>query len=378
MQKKIVNPVTTLKYQHRRKTFELLLEKKELSKNDISEELKVSIQTAMKIMKYFETYGFVEGIGEKEVQLGRKPQLYSLKNNKIFYIGIMYESNVIHAGIINLGLELILEESIEMKGNIEEIILNQTYEIIQRLINKLKSNNKTDIKILGIGLGLPGVINEKTKEISIAPSLSIFQAYNLNSLIEELKVKLNTEVIIENNVNAAVLGELKEENDLVYLSLGSGIGLGIILDKKVRRGAHFRAGEIGSLSTSNLENNIEDVIGLKALKNNFGFDKNNIHSIDEETRSKMINFIATETTKIIASTTAILDISDFIIGGLTLDLLGIELFTKIEEKIAALSGYNINLRQQSSPKSPLIGICKKIFNIYINSLLFLDKSSENN
>ena len=376
MQKKIVNPVTTLKYQHRRKTFELLLNQKEISRNDISNVLRVSVQTAMKIIKYFEDYGLAKCIGEKEAEFGRRPQLYSLENNKAFYIGIIHESNIIRAGIVNLGLELVLEESIEMKNSVEEIIVEQTCEIVQILINKLEAKINTDVTILGIGLGLPGVVNENTMEISFAPSLAISKAVNIKSYIEELKTKLHTEIFIENNINAAVLGELKDENDLVYLSLGSGIGIGIILDKKIRRGAHFRSGEIGSLATSNLDNNIENLIGLEALKTKFNFDKTNIDSMNPETKTQMIDFIATETTKIIATTTAILDISDFIVGGLTLDLLGSELFAKIEEKIASLSGYNINLRPQSSSKSPLIGICKKSFDFCVDSLLFLDKLKE--
>ncbi len=372
---KAVNPVTILKNHHRRKTFELLLKNKEVSKNDISKILHVSAQTAMKIIHYFEDYGLVECVGEKEVELGRKPQIYSLKKNKAFYIGIIHEGNSIHAGIVNLNLELLFDVTVEMKDTIEETLYNQTCEIVEYLIKETEKIISSKVTILGIGMGLPGVVNENTMEISMAPSFSIIDPFKIEPFIEKLKTKLNVEVVIENNVNAAILGEHKDESDLAYLSLGVGIGLGIILENKLRRGANFKAGEVGNLITSDINHTLEDLIGLQALCNRFNLNEKDISDCDKETRIKLIDFIATETVKVITTTIAILDINDFIIAGLTLDLLGDDLFFKIKEKIATLRNYNINLRKQSSSISPLIGICKKSSDFCIDRLLLLDKAN---
>ncbi len=368
-----INPVTTLKSQHRHLTLDMLHKYNVISRNDVSKELKVSVQTAMKIMKYLEDYRFVKSAGEKEADLGRKPQLYALNNDKFFFIGIVYEGSVIRAGIVNLSLELVLEDSAEMKNTIEEVLVTQTVEIAQKLIIKLKETIGESITIVSLGIGFPGVVNDKEREISFAPTLSITDPHSISPLVSRIEKELQLPVFLENNVNAAVLGLQNNATDTVLLALGSGIGMGIIIDNKLRKGVHFRAGEIGTLNTTSENSNIEDSIGLKALEKKWHFShKEPLTNIPKENFEEMIEYLASETTKIIATTTAILDISDFFVGGITLDLFGSDLFEKIEEKISKLHGFQLKLQYQSTSKASLIGICKKAFNESIDPLLLSD------
>lgn len=368
-----INPVTTLKNQHRHSTLDLLHKYNVISRNDISKELKVSVQTAMKIMKYLEDYGFVECAGEKAADFGRKPQLYALNNDKFFFIGIVYEGSVIRAGIVNLSFELVLEDSTEMKTTIEDVLVTQTVEIAEKLIKKLKQTMGDSITIVSLGIGFPGVVNDKKMEVSFAPTLSITEPHSISPLVSQIKEKLKLPVFLENNINAAVLGLQNNSSDTVLLALGSGIGMGILIDKKLRKGVHYRAGEIGTLNTTSEDSNIEDSIGLKALEKRWNFShKEPLTNIPSERFEEMIEFLASETTKIITTTTAILDISDFFVGGLTFDLFGNKLFEKIEEKISKLQGFQLKLQYQSTSKAALIGICKKAFDTSIDPLLLSD------
>jgi predicted NBD/HSP70 family sugar kinase len=104
------------------------------------------------------------------------------------------------------------------------------------------------VNILGIAIGVPGIIDSTNGVVRIAPSLN----WHNFPLLEKLESALDIPVIVENDVNLAVLGENwfgigEGVNNLVMISVGTGIGSGIILDGKLHRGFRDSSGEIGYL-----------------------------------------------------------------------------------------------------------------------------------
>ncbi|MFP4662291.1 MAG: ROK family protein [Halanaerobiales bacterium] len=100
--------------------------------------------------------------------------------------------------------------------------------------------------ITRIGIGTPGPLN-------IAKGL-IYEAPNLNwknvPLVELLHEKTGIEIVIENDANAAALGEKwfgagRDVDSMIYMTVSTGIGGGIIIDKKILHGVNDTAGEIG-------------------------------------------------------------------------------------------------------------------------------------
>ena len=102
-------------------------------------------------------------------------------------------------------------------------------------------------KICGMGVGFPGPLNAETGTIFNPPNLNGWDNVPLKDILEkELKVT----VAIENDANAAALGEWWKgagsgTSSLFCITLGTGVGGGIILDGKVWHGASSIAGEIG-------------------------------------------------------------------------------------------------------------------------------------
>jgi glucokinase len=104
--------------------------------------------------------------------------------------------------------------------------------------------------LAGIGVGVPGFIRIKDGFITNSNNLPYFENFPLRAEIEK---KLGTKVILENDANAAALGEKwmgagREYDDLVLLTLGTGIGGGIVSGGKVLRGFVGMAGELGHLT----------------------------------------------------------------------------------------------------------------------------------
>jgi glucokinase len=101
--------------------------------------------------------------------------------------------------------------------------------------------------LAGIGVGVPGFIRMKEGFITNSNNLPYLENFPVR---DELSKRLGTPVILENDANAAALGEKwigagKEVDDLVLLTLGTGVGGGIISGGRVLRGSVGMAGELG-------------------------------------------------------------------------------------------------------------------------------------
>ena len=127
-----------------------------------------------------------------------------------------------------------------------------------KVITDLYEKYKGEID--GIAISMPGVIDSSTGHLSSAGAYTM--AMGGKNLFELLKGKVDIPVSVENDGKAAVLaekwkGSLEGVTDGAAIIIGSGLGGGIIMDGKLRKGAHFASGEIS---------------GLFVTPGNYGFD----------------------------------------------------------------------------------------------------------
>jgi glucokinase len=143
----------------------------------------------------------------------------------------------------NGDIHTLLKKSTHCKDGREEMIkflVSFARETIE------ESKLSTDV-IGGMGIGFPGPLNAETGTVFNPPNLIGWDSVPLMSIIEsELKIP----VAIENDANAAALGEWWKgagsgTRSLFCITLGTGVGGGIVLDGKVWHGASSIAGEIG-------------------------------------------------------------------------------------------------------------------------------------
>jgi glucokinase len=120
---------------------------------------------------------------------------------------------------------------------------------IAAAISKMREKHGTN-GLAGIGVGVPGFIRMKEGVISGSNNLPFLENVPVR---DELSRRLGTKVILENDANAAALGEQwigagRGVDDLVLLTLGTGIGGGIISGGRIVRGSVGMAGEFGHIS----------------------------------------------------------------------------------------------------------------------------------
>ena len=142
-------------------------------------------------------------------------------------------------------------------------------EFLNFLIKQIKMQTKNEIINL-IGIACPGPLNTNTGEILNTPNLTILQYVNIKNYFEK-NIKCD-KVLIENDANVYALGSYyslknKCKNDvLLGITLGTGIGFGIIINGCLFKGSYGMAGEY---ELSPLTNNLTwaDLIGYKFFKN---------------------------------------------------------------------------------------------------------------
>src|SRR6266478_3111239 len=117
-------------------------------------------------------------------------------------------------------------------------------------IHLLAAKYRNTASLQGIGIGVPGIIDMKTGTLRESPNLPGWAESPVQAQIERV---LNTRVILENDANVAALGEKwlgagRDVDDMIMLTLGTGVGGGIVLGGRIWHGMTGMAGEFGHMT----------------------------------------------------------------------------------------------------------------------------------
>lgn len=168
------------------------------------------------------------------------------KNNE-YRVGIDLGGTNIVAGVVNSDYEIIARA--ECKTAIprpEADVCDSMADVVKKAVKKAKL---TMDDIAYIGIGVPGAVNPTTGIIETSPNL-LFKNWDVRTMMME---RLNNMFVkIENDANAAALGEFlagsaKGCKNAVCITLGTGVGGGIIIDGKIYSGSNFAGAELGHM-----------------------------------------------------------------------------------------------------------------------------------
>lgn len=149
--------------------------------------------------------------------------------------------------LLNLNYKIIKKEIISTKRFIKkESLIQGIYDSINKILNESKLTKKA---VIGVGLGLPGPIDHKLGIVHFFPNIPGWREVNLKRI---LKKRLGIPVLLDNDAKLMTLAEYKLGvgrgfQNVLCLTLGTGVGGGIILQGKLYRGQDNAAGEIGHL-----------------------------------------------------------------------------------------------------------------------------------
>ncbi len=195
--------------------------------------------------------GYIIDYGKTENKEGRPANLYGIDANAGFFVGVVLHYLSFNIGIMNLSGEIIkhsIDKSFRLDNTKEsvEIIVEHTQRFIRSVCTE--NNEVTRAKILNINFGISGRVNPES-----GYSFSMFNTGEV-PLADVLREKLQTNVSVDNDTRAMAYGEystlIKESkfSNMLFLNVGYGVGLGMIIDGKLYQGASGYAGELGHTS----------------------------------------------------------------------------------------------------------------------------------
>jgi len=159
---------------------------------------------------------------------------------KKFYAGIDIGGTSIKCGIVDSDGNILVKGSVPTGAADCAVIAGDIAELVSRL------ERQAGVKAEGAGIGAPGIIDSKNGVIVYSPNI----VWKDVPICAEVGKRLGVPVKIANDANAAALGEKmagsgKNYDDVLFLTIGTGIGGGIIIDGKLFEGFRSAGAEIG-------------------------------------------------------------------------------------------------------------------------------------
>jgi N-acetylglucosamine repressor len=241
-----LNHVERKKHLQKMKIVRHLYVKGARSNADICNRFSISSPTSMGLLNELMAEGVIEKQGRGESVGGRKPELYGMRNNSLFVLSIEMEKFSTHMAIFDgTNNNITGTHTFPIHLTKDLTALDELYQYANSLI--LSSGIDAD-KLMGIGLSMPGLVSSREGD----SYTYLLTGQDETPLQDLLALKFNKPVYIQNDVKSATLAEYRfgaaqGRRDVLVLTLDWGIGLGIIMDGKLRLGTSGFAGEFGHI-----------------------------------------------------------------------------------------------------------------------------------
>ncbi len=218
-----------------------------ISRIQLSKYTKMSPTTITRIVQELEAEGFIlEGVSE-ETAIGRRPTLIHMRGDALYTIGIEIDCFTIRIGILDFLGKLIAFQ--EIKCSIKHQYEEAVHLLKRSIVNIMTEYQITQEKLLGIGIGIPGVINNEEGMIVSSEQLKWENCH----IREDLNGIFGCEVIVDNELKMQIIAEIGDiytplYSNCILVGIGTGIGAAILLNGEVYRGIQNKAGEISHIT----------------------------------------------------------------------------------------------------------------------------------
>jgi predicted NBD/HSP70 family sugar kinase len=217
-----------------------------ITRPEIAERTNISKPTVSSVVERLVQAGLVQPAGERPGRRGRTPIAFVVDSAAGYVVGVDIGSTRLRIAAANIYGELLHDDELETATGAKAVGEQITAEIerIERVLSPAHGG------LLAIGVSTPGVVDPATRRVtSLAYHVSHSGA--LDSLTK-LETRFRVPVLVDNDVNVAAIGEKSRGlaagvPTFVFVTIGAGVGMGIVIDDELYRGFHGAAGEIGYL-----------------------------------------------------------------------------------------------------------------------------------
>lgn len=241
------NRLSDVKKANKRLLYECIRDENQVTITELERITKLSRPTIVGLINEMEKEGKVVKAGFGVSSGGRSPMLYSINERAAFAMGIDVEIPVIRMAISDLRGEPICTS---IRQCPPEPDVNQVLShLLCQIEDLLKESRINKEKLLGIGVGIPGIIDRRNNFAVILERIKGWEDVPIGAIIEE---RIGRPVQICNDVDLIARAERKffPSNvlpNMLYIMIRSGIGMSIWMDGKLLQGEWGNAGRVGHM-----------------------------------------------------------------------------------------------------------------------------------
>lgn len=217
-----------------------------ISRASISKQTGLSKQTVSELVRILEEDGWVRETGRTSGHVGRTATTYELVTDSAFMAAVDLGGTKLRVAIVDLAGSVVSEEVAPTDAEGGQAVASQIGALVKAALAQAGVDPG---KVRQTVVGCPGVPDQETGAVKYAPNIRGIDAIDFRAAVARAT---GTPVLLENDVNLAVLGEQwlgagQGIEHLAFIALGTGIGAGLIVNGALLRGASGAAGELGYL-----------------------------------------------------------------------------------------------------------------------------------
>ena len=226
-----------------RRVLEALRRNGALHAAEIARHIGLSRPTTADILRSLVEMGLIQEYTPGAEDPKRARSVFEAVSDLKVSLGIDIGSRFIRAAVGDLNEKMLAKASVPVKS----LKLKDLMTVMHAAVKQALQESGYSLRdVASIVVGTPGVINQNTGVVSIAGTISTLDGVNLSQLIES---EFGITTTVENDINLVTVAEQtaghgKDIKNFAVLSVGSGLGSGLVLDGKIHRGHRGAAGEI--------------------------------------------------------------------------------------------------------------------------------------
>lgn len=235
---------SSMKHENKRLVLQQIIADEPISRADLAKRCGLNKATVSSLVAELMDESLVKEAGIGESSGGRRPVLLYFSREAGYALGLNVEAATVEAALTDLKGTIISQETFPAGDTAYESTLRTMEEALDWAQKVVPASPHG---IIGVGVAVPGMI-DRSGTVLNAPNLQ----WRDLPLKHDLEDRLKLPVLIENEANAGAYREYQTRPDadesLVYISIGTGIGAGIVLNGSLYRGQSGYAGEIGHMT----------------------------------------------------------------------------------------------------------------------------------
>jgi predicted NBD/HSP70 family sugar kinase len=216
------------------------------SRTELAASTGVSKPTVGQALANLERAGLVRTAGRRFGERGRSASLYELDPTAAYVAGVDVGRSWVRVAVADLGGEVVGRRDARNRARGAGALVEHVRTLAHAVVAEAGVAWEDVVHTV---VGSPGVLDPETGRLRYAANLP---GWGRAGLVDELRGALTPSLAIDNDINLAALGERaygrgREVADFVYLSIGTGVGMGLVVGGELHRGARGAAGEVGFL-----------------------------------------------------------------------------------------------------------------------------------